>query len=492
MRARAAPRWPVTYVGRMTSNRSTPNTSAERAAVRDGGQQWLATLHDWVRIPSVSADPEHHHDVAASARFLAEQLRSTGFPEVAVLDDGPWLPAVLARWPSGDPDAVRVLVYGHHDVQPADGVERWTHPPFEPVVIDGVLHGRGASDDKGNIAMHLLGVSAHLAATGRTSPAVDLTLLVEGEEESGSPHISELLAAHGDRLTADLIVVSDTGIFAADTPSVCIGMRGLVAGEIHVHGPDVDLHSGSFGGAVPNPITELARILASLHDENRHVAVPGFYDDVVDPTEAERAATEALPFDEEAWVTGPAASRVAAGESGYSTLERIGARPTAEINGIWGGYTGPGNKTIVPTEAYAKLTFRLVGHQDPAKIQQQVSDFLLATARPGVVVEMRWEGAGVAPLYVDTTHPATTATRTALGMAFDTEDVLMTREGGSGPEAELSAFVGAPLVFLGVMTDEDQIHAPNEKAPVSLLLKGCEAVAHLWRELAEVGRAALT
>ncbi|SDO21391.1 Acetylornithine deacetylase/Succinyl-diaminopimelate desuccinylase [Nakamurella panacisegetis] len=465
--------------------------TSERDVVQAGAAQWLDTLQDWVRIPSVSADPGHHGDVTASAEFLAEQLRANGFPDVKVLADGPWLPAVLAHWPSGDPDAVRVVVYGHHDVQPADGVERWTYPPFEPRIIDGVLHGRGASDDKGNIAMHLLGLRAHLAATGRTSPAVNLTLLVEGEEESGSPHIMELLHAYRDELAADLIVVSDTGIFGPETPSVCIGMRGLVAAEIHVHGPDIDLHSGSFGGAVPNPITELSRILAALHDDDRHVTVPGFYDDVIEPTEAERAATAALPFDEEAWITGPAASRAAAGEAGWTTLERIGARPTAEINGIWGGYTGPGNKTIVPTDAYAKVTFRLVGRQQPAVIQQQVTDFVTAAARPGVQVEIHWEGAGVAPLYVDTEHPATTATRAALGQAFDTDVVLMTREGGSGPEAELAGVIGAPLVFLGVMTDDDQIHAPNEKAVVSLLLKGCEAVAHLWRELAERGRAGL-
>ena len=470
----------------------TTNVTAERAAVAAGADDWLETLQRWVRIPSVSADPEHHADVAASARFLADELRRIGFPEVKVLDEGPWLPAVLAHWPSGDPEAVRVVVYGHHDVQPADGVERWTRPPFQPEIVDGVLHGRGASDDKGNIAMHLLGVTAHLEATGRTAPAVDLTMLVEGEEESGSPHILQLLQAHRGELDADLVVVSDTGIFGPSTPSVCIGMRGLVAGELHVHGPDIDLHSGSFGGAVPNPIAELSRILAALHDDDRRIAVPGFYDDVVEPTEAERAATAALPFDENAWITGPATSRAAAGEAGWSTLERTGARPTAEINGIWGGYTGPGTKTIVPTDAYAKLTFRLVGRQDPATIQRRVTDYLTGLARPGVTVEMTWEGGGVAPLYVDTAHPATTATRTALGQAFDTGEVLMTREGGSGPEAELAGTLDAPLVFLGVMTDADQIHAPNESAPVPLLLKGCEAVAHLWRELAALGRSGLS
>ncbi len=465
--------------------------TTERDAVQQGSAAWIDQLMGWLRIPSVSADPDHDDDVAASARYFADALRDSGFPEVLVLDDGPWKPAVYAHWPSGDPDAVRVVVYGHHDVQPADGEHRWTHPPFDPQIIDGVLHGRGASDDKGNIAMHLLGIRAHLAATGRTAPAVDLTLLVEGEEESGSPHIIELLERHRNKLAADLIVVSDTGIFDADTPSVCVGMRGLVGGELHVHGPDIDLHSGSFGGGVPNPVTELARILAALHDDDRRVAVPGFYQGVIEPSADDRAALAALPFDEHDWVTGPAQSRVAAGEVGYSTLERIGSRPTAEINGIWGGYTGPGGKTIVPTDGYAKLTFRLVGRQDPADIQAKVEAFLADAARPGVTVDMHWEGSGVRPLYVDTAHPATAAARAALGKAFDTDTVLLTREGGSGPEADLVSAIGAPMVFLGVMTDADQVHAPNERAPIDLLLKGCEAAAHLWSGLAAIGRAGL-
>jgi acetylornithine deacetylase/succinyl-diaminopimelate desuccinylase-like protein len=462
--------------------------TTEREAVAAGFDKWVSTLADWVAIPSVSADPARRPEVKASADFLAEALRRTGFPVVRVLESNSYLPAVYAHWPSGDPDAVRVVVYGHHDVQPADGEERWTHPPFSPQVIDDVMYGRGASDDKGNIAAHLLGLTAHLQASGRSAPAVDLTLLVEGEEESGSPHIGELLDELADQLTADAIVVSDTGIFNADTPSLCVGMRGLVSAELQVHGPDVDLHSGVFGGAVANPITELARLLAAMHDQDGHITIPRFYDGVIEPTDDERAVTAALPFDESKWISGPAASRAAWGEAGYSTLERIGIRPTAEINGIFGGYTGPGGKTIVPTDATAKLTFRLVGQQDPAAIRQAVSDFFAARVRDGLTVTLDWESDGVAPLYTDPTHPATAATQRALGAAFDTDTVLLTREGGSGPEADLVAAIGAPMVFLGVMTEEDQIHAPNEKAPLPLLRKGCEAVAHLWRELAAVGR----
>jgi len=468
-----------------------PQSSPERTAVQAGAEQWLQELMEWVRIPSVSADPGHHTDVRASAEFLAATLTRVGFPTVQIWDETAALPAVYAHWPSGDPDAVRVTVYGHHDVQPADGAERWTYPPFEPTVVGDLLFGRGASDDKGNIFMHVLGLQAHLAATGRTAPAVDLTLFVEGEEESGSPHISELLAAHKAELDADVVVVSDTGIFNVDTPSVCVGMRGLVAGELRVHGPDVDLHSGSFGGAVPNPITELSRMLAALHDADRRIAVPGFYEGVIDPTPEERAATDALPFDEHGWITTSAASRAAVGEAGWSTLERVGVRPTAEINGIWGGYTGPGGKTIVPTDATAKLSFRLVGKQDPAHIRQAVSAFFDSLAVEGLTVEMVWEAGGVKPMHVSTTHPATIAARDALGRAFDTDTVLLTREGGSGPEAELAEAMDAPLVFLGVMTDDDQIHAPNERADITLLYRGCEAVAHLWTGLAAVGRAGL-
>lgn len=459
-----------------------------REAVAQRFDDWLARLVEWAAIPSVSADPAHHADVAASAAHCAQTLRDSGFPDVRVLDDGPWLPAVLARWPSGDPDAVRVVVYGHHDVQPADGEDRWTHPPFAPVVVDGVLHGRGVSDDKGNVGLHAIGAQAHLAATGRSAPAVDLTLLVEGEEESGSPHIGELLKRYRDELVADVIVVSDAGIFRADTPSLVVSMRGLVSGELRVHGPDVDLHSGQFGGAVPNPAAVLARLVASLHDDQGRIAVPGFYDDVVEPTEQERAATAALPFDEAGWLSGAAASRATHGEAGWSTLERTGARPTAEVNGITGGYTGPGGKTIVPTDALAKLSFRLVGHQDPADIQRKVTAHLTGLAPAGVDVEMHWDGPGVRPVTTDLEHPATRAAQRATAAAFDTGTVLLTREGGSGPEAELVAALQAPMVFLGVITPEDRIHAPDERADLGLLRRGAEAIAHLWQELAALGR----
>jgi acetylornithine deacetylase/succinyl-diaminopimelate desuccinylase-like protein len=344
------------------------------------------------------------------------------------------------------------------------------------------LFARGASDDKGQLLFHLLGVRAHLAATGRTSPAVHLKFLVEGEEESGSPHFAALLQERRDRLACDVVVVTDTGMFGRDTPSICTGMRGLADGEIHLHGPDVDLHSGSFGGAVPNPLTVMSKLLAALHDDNGVVQIPGFYDDVVPLTARERESFAALPFDEHEFVHGPAQSRATAGEAGYTTLERIWGRPTAEVNGMWGGYTGPGHKTIVPSDAYAKVSFRLVVDQDPEKVQLALAEFVQAHVPPGISAEVEFFG-GVRPCLSPLNDPATEAVVRAVSRAFDTE-VLLTREGGSGPEADLAEVLEAPLVFLGVGLDEDRIHAPNERVSLPMLYKGAEAAAYLWSELA--------
>ncbi|CAM5478090.1 Peptidase OS=Streptomyces antimycoticus OX=68175 GN=SANT12839_062130 PE=4 SV=1 [Streptomyces antimycoticus] len=255
---------------------NTPDTdNAVRAYVDSHRAAFLAELSEWLRIPSVSADPARADDVRRSAQWLRDHLVATGFP-VAEIWDTPGAPAVFAEWPSGDPDALTVLVYGHHDVQPADREDGWRTDPFEPVIEDGRLYGRGAADDKGQVLFHTLGIRAHLSVTGRGAPAVNLKLLIEGEEESGSPHFPELIRAHADRLACDTVIVSDTGMWSEDTPTVCTGMRGLVDCQIDLHGPGQDIHSGSFGGAVPNPATEAARLAAALHDADRKVAFPGF------------------------------------------------------------------------------------------------------------------------------------------------------------------------------------------------------------------------
>ncbi|HEY0717259.1 MAG TPA: dipeptidase [Streptosporangiaceae bacterium] len=461
-----------------------------RTYVEENAGAFFADLKEWLAIPSISADPARRDDVRRSAEWLAARLRTTGFPVTEIWETGPFpgagdagQPAVFAEWPAADPGAPTVLIYGHHDVQPVDPLAEWHSPPFEPVEQDGQILARGASDDKGQVLFHALGVSASLAASGRDAPPVTLRLLIEGEEESGSPHFAELLRRERARLGCDLIVVSDTTMWARDVPSMCTGMRGLVDAQLDVTGPVRDLHSGSFGGAVPNPLRALAGLLDGLHDEAGRVTLPRFYDRVLPLSDTERDTFARLPFDEEAWLAQAGDSRAATGEQGFTTLERIWARPTAEINGMWGGHTGPGTKTIIPREAHAKLSFRLVADQDPADVITALGEYVADHTPPGVEVRVTFAGPGVRPSHSPVDSPAVRAARAALGRAFGRE-VLFTREGGSGPEADLAEILGAPLVFVAVGLDADRIHAPNEKVDMDLLLKGAEAAAYLWQDLA--------
>jgi acetylornithine deacetylase/succinyl-diaminopimelate desuccinylase-like protein len=460
-----------------------------REFITDHRQSLLDDLDSWLRIPGISAQPDHHADVARSAEWLADALRALGFPTVEIWPTA-GLPCVFAEWPSAETEAPVVLIYGHHDVQPVDPLNLWHTDPFDPTIDGDVLRARGASDDKGQLLFHLLGLRAHLAAGARDTPAVTLKLLIEGEEESGSPNFEQLIDDHRDRLDADVMVITDTGVIAPDVPSTVTGMRGLVSCTVRFHGPDLDLHSGSFGGAVPNPATSIARLVAALHDEHAHVQVPGFFDDVLELTDAERELFARLPADDNEFLK-VAQSRALHGEEGFSTLERLGARPTAEVNGIGGGYQGDGGKTIVPSDAFVKLSFRLVANQDPAKIIAGVDRFVHEHTPDGIVADVEWEGEGVRPCIVPLDTPAYRALAEALSEAFDGRQVLPTREGGSGPEAALQHKIGAPMVFLGVGLPDDQIHAPNEKVTVSMLYKGAEAAALLWTKLAELGRGGL-
>jgi acetylornithine deacetylase/succinyl-diaminopimelate desuccinylase-like protein len=374
-----------------------------------------------------------------------------------------------------------VLVYGHHDVQPAEPLEEWDSPPFEPAERDGRLLGRGASDDKGQVLIHSLGVRAAVAAAGG-APPVTIKLIVEGEEESGSEHFADLLRRERDRLACDVIVISDTTMWAADVPSMCTGMRGLLPVEVTLTGPVRDLHSGSFGGGVPNPLHAMAGLLAGLHDEQGRVTLPRYYDRVLPLSDEERDLLARLPFDEKNWLTDAGQSGSLYGEEGYSTLERIWARPTAEINGMWGGHTGPGSKTIIPKAAHAKISFRLVADQDPADVAAAFREYVAAHTPEGLEATVTTQPA-VRPCHSPIHSPAVQAGRRALQRAFGRE-VLFTKEGGSGPEADLAEILAAPLVFVAVGLDSDQIHAPNESMDISLLLRGAEACAYLWDELA--------
>jgi acetylornithine deacetylase/succinyl-diaminopimelate desuccinylase-like protein len=455
--------------------------TAVRAAVAAGAADMVEGLVEWLRIPSISGDPVHHDDVRRSAGHLAQALRDLGFPTVEVWETA-GLPAVFAEWPSDDADAPTALVYGHHDVQPVEPLEEWDSPPFEPVERDGRLLGRGASDDKGQVLIHSLGVRANLAASGAAAPPVTVKLIVEGEEESGSEHFAALLRRERDRLACDVIVISDTTMWAADVPSMCTGMRGLLPVGVTLTGPVRDLHSGSFGGGVPNPLHAMAALLAGLHDERERVTLPRFYDRVLPLSDQERDLLARLPFDEKHWLAEAGESGAAHGEQGFSTLERIWARPTAEINGMWGGHTGPGNKTIIPRAAHAKISFRLVADQDPADVAAAFREYVAAWTPDGLTAEITVLPA-VRPCHSPIDSVAVQAGRRAMQRAFGRE-VLFTKEGGSGPEADLAEILDAPLVFIAVGLDSDRIHAPNESADVSLLLRGAEASAYLWDELA--------
>ena len=492
-----------------------------RDYIEDNAEGFFEALKEWLAIPSISADPDHHDDVRASAEWLAARLRGTGFPVVEIWETGaaadhgeprerigqseprerigqsqprerseqsqPGLPAVFAHWPAADPGAPTVLVYGHHDVQPVEPLSEWHSPPFEPVERDGQLLGRGASDDKGQVLFHALGLRACLAAGNRIAPPVGLKFLIEGEEESGSPHFADLLRARREALRCDLIVISDTTMWAADVPSMCTGMRGLIDAQVDLTGPDTDLHSGSFGGGVPNPLHALAALLAGLHDADGRVTLPGFYDRVLPLSAAERELFARLPFDEKAWLADAGHSQAASGEAGYSTLERIWARPTAEVNGMWGGHTGPGAKTIVPRQAHAKVSFRLVAHQEPADVAAALREYVAARTPAGINATVTFGGPGVRPSFSALDSAPVRVARRAMERAFGRE-VLFTREGGSGPEADLADILAAPLVFVAVGLDEDRIHAPNEKVEMALLLKGAETAAYLWDDLAAASR----
>ena len=454
------------------------------AYVQSHAREFIDDLKQWLAIPSISADPRYRSDVRRSAEWLAAHLRAIGFPVAEVWDPPPdGLPAVFAEWPAADPGAPKVLVYGHHDVQPVEPLEEWDSPPFEPAERGGLLLARGASDDKGQVLFHSLGIRACLAVSRAAAPPVTIKLLIEGEEESGSEHFADLLRRERERLACDVIVVSDTGMWAADVPSMCTGMRGLAAAEVTLTGPARDLHSGSFGGGVPNPLHAMASLLAGLHDEAGRVTLPRFYDRVLPLSEQERDLFARLPYDEKDWLTEAGQSGAAYGEQGFTTLERIWARPTAEVNGMWGGHTGPGGKTIIPRAAHAKVSFRLVADQDPADVLAAFREYVQAGTPAGLQSTVTAGEAGVRPSHSPIDSPAVRAGRRAMERAFGRE-VLFTKEGGSGPEADLAEILGAPLVFTGVALDSDQIHAPNERIDLSLLLRGAEVSAYLWEELA--------
>jgi acetylornithine deacetylase/succinyl-diaminopimelate desuccinylase-like protein len=451
-------------------------TSAERFIEANLGR-FRAELYDFLRIPSISAQPEHAPDVRRAAFWLADRLRAAAL-STEVLDT-PGHPVVLAEW-RGAEGAPTVLVYGHYDVQPADPLEKWTSPPFEPTEREGRIYARGSADDKGQFYMHVKALETLLAAEGKLP--VNVVVLAEGEEEIGSPNLVPFVVAHRERLAAELVVISDSSMFAEGVPSLLFSLRGLAYFEVHVRGAQSDLHSGEFGGAVANPANALARILASLHDVDGRVAVPGFYDDVVAWDDETRRQIATLPHDDRAFQAELGVPALA-GENGYGTLERLWMRPTCDVNGLLSGYTGEGAKTVLPSHAMAKVSFRLVPDQTPEKVRELFEAHVRRVASPGVTVEVRALHGG-RPWKASVEGAAFEAAAEALEEAFGRRPVLMGAGGSIPIVVEFEEKLGAEALLIGFSLPGCNLHAPNEWFPVSNFERGIGALARLYKKLA--------
>lgn len=433
-----------------------PLSGPEEAQIVSAHAERMRRYADFLAIPSVSAIPEHAADCRRAAEWLAAELRRIGAQRVEVSETGGHPIVVGER--IEDPNLPTIVIYGHYDVQPGDPLDLWKTSPFEPIVRDGRMLGRGSADDKGQILIHLAALEALLSTRGRLP--VNVKYLFEGEEESSSVNLERWMAANPERCSGDAVIISDTGFFDGNLPALTVGLRGITYLQVDVRNSDVDLHSGSYGGSVINPANALASMIASLHDENRHVTVPGFYDDVVELSPDDRAAFAALPFNETNFLAGIDA-KATQGEAGFSTVERRGARPTLDVNGIWGGFTGDGSKTIIPAHAHAKISCRLVTAQDPAKIALQVEAALKAAAPRGLQVEVQNLGNGY-PFLTPLGDPYLSAAANALKETFGA-DPLYIREGGSIPIAALfQRELSLPVVLLGFTPPDDNAHAPNE------------------------------
>jgi acetylornithine deacetylase/succinyl-diaminopimelate desuccinylase-like protein len=457
-----------------------PLSGPEEAHIVAAHAERMQRYADFLAIPSVSAIPENAPDCRKAAEWLAAELRRIGAQRVEVSETGGHPIVVGER--IEDPNLPTIVIYGHYDVQPGDPLDLWKTSPFEPIVRDGRMLGRGSADDKGQILIHLAALEALLSTRGKLP--VNVKYLFEGEEESSSVNLERWMAANPERCSGDAVIISDSGFFDGNRPALTVGLRGITYMQVDVRNSDVDLHSGSYGGAVINPANALASMIASLHDENRHVTVPGFYDDVVELTSDDRAAFAALPFNEASYLAGIDA-KATQGEAGFSTVERRGARPTLDVNGIWGGFTGDGSKTIIPAHAHAKISCRLVTAQDPAKIALQVEAALKAAAPRGLQVEVQNLGNGY-PFLTPLGDPYLSAAASALKETFGA-DPLYIREGGSIPIAALfQRELSLPVVLLGFTPPDDNAHAPNEsmdlgnfEGGIRTVIRALDAIAAL-------------
>jgi acetylornithine deacetylase/succinyl-diaminopimelate desuccinylase-like protein len=444
-------------------------------------KEFEESLCELLRIPSISTAPDRESDVAQAAAWLVEWLLSVGMDRAGIMPTSGH-PVVFGEWKGASDAAPTLLVYGHYDVQPTDPDEEWRTKPFEPTVRDGNLYARGASDNKGQLFTHLAATEAFFKTIGQ--PPLNLKFMFEGEEEIGSPNLDGFVKENADLLACDVALISDTSMVDAETPALVRGVRGLAYMEVIVHGPRNDLHSGSYGGAVHNPIQVMAEMVAALHDSDGRVTIPGFYDKVRPLSDRERTELERIPFDETAFleqeVGAPALWK---GETGYTPLERIGARPTLEIHGIGGGFTGEGSKTVIPAKAWAKVSMRLVPDQDPREIAEMFEKHIVELAPSTVNVEVRRHGLADAAV-IDVGDPAMQTAVHALKESFGAEPVFV-RAGGTLPVvALLGNILHAPVIMMGFGLPDDNLHAPNEKMSLDNFHKGIQASIHFMQELA--------
>jgi len=448
--------------------------------VRTNQPRFLAELEEFLSIPSVSTQVEHRMDIKHAAVWLRDKLLLAGFPRAEVMPTSGH-PIVYAEWLAAKPEAPTILIYGHYDVQPPDPLELWRTPPFEPTVVGDNIFARGASDDKGQLYAHVKAVEAFKETAG--APPVNVKCLFEGEEESGSPSLEPFIRQHTDLLAADVAVISDTSILGKDTPSIVYALRGLAYVEVEVTGPDHDLHSGIYGGAVHNPINALCAMIARLHDENGHITIPGFYDRVRELPPEERAALALAPFERETWLR-EAGVPADWGEPAYTIPERTAIRPTLDVNGIWGGYIQPGAKTVLPSQAFAKISTRLVPDQTPAEITRLLRDYLVEIAPPTVTVEVR-DLHGGEPAIVRRDSPAMKAAFRAYAEAFGKEPVFVRRGGSIPVVATFQKALGIETVLMGLGLPDDRLHSPNEKFHLPNFYRGIETIIHFLDFLGE-------
>jgi len=440
---------------------------------RANHERYLEELKEFLRIPSVSTDPARAADTRRAAEWVSANLTRASFTHVKLIDAPGRHPLVYAHWLEA-PGKPTLLIYGHYDVQPAEPLEEWLSPPFEPEVRNGNIYARGAVDDKGQTLLLLKALEGFLRDGGRLP--VNVRVLIEGEEESGGEHIEQYVAAHPDELRASAALICDTEMFAPDLPTICTGLRGIVYGELIVEGARTDLHSGVYGGAAPNAVEAAAQIIAALKDRDGRILVDGIYDKVRPPSAAERDAWRGLPFNEAEYLDKEIGATSLTGEPGIPVLERVWARPTLEVHGIRGGFIGEGAKTVIPARAVAKVSLRLVPDLDPADVIRQVQAAVAAAAPRGI--KARFEAFHSAPAsLVDTSSPYITAAAQALKETFGRETVYM-RSGGSIPIVGLfQRCLGIPSVLMGFGLPDDNLHAPNEKFHLANFYRGIEAVA---------------